>query len=149
MRPLRHGDTATVQAVFDALGPESRRLRFGQAKRDLTEDELDQLARADATHHVLVAWLAGRPVGIARLARDGVGSAAGEIACAVADSRQGRGIGTALMRALMADAAAAGLTHVRALISPGSSSLSVLAKAATIVARRFAAGQLEVVALTA
>jgi GNAT superfamily N-acetyltransferase len=149
VRALRNGDTATVASVFEALGPESRRLRFGHAKRELKPDELEQLARVDATHHVLVAWLAGRPVGIARLVRDAAGSASGEIAGEVVDSRQGRGIGTALIRLLMNDAAAAGITHVHAILSHGSPSLSVLTKAATIVSRRFAAGQLEVVALTA
>jgi GNAT superfamily N-acetyltransferase len=149
VRPLRNGDTATVAAVFDALGPHSRRLRFGLAKPRLLPGELELLARVDATHHVLAAWQDGTPVGIARLVRDGIGSPAGEIAGAVVDSRQGRGIGTALIRLLMADAAAAGITHVRATISPESTSLSVLKKATTIVSRRFAAGQLEVVALTA
>ena len=149
VRPLRNGDTATVQAVFAALGIESRRRRFGYSKDELKPDELRELARVDVTHHVLVAWLDGRPVGIARLVRDAPGSYAGEIAGAVVDGRQGRGIGTALLRLLLADAAAAGITHVRAQLPPGSTSLSVLTKATNIVSRRFTGGELEVVALTA
>ena len=149
MRPLRNGDADTVQSVFDALGPQSRRRRFGYSKHALKPDELAELARVDALHHVLVAWLGGRPVGIARLVRDAPGSASGEIAGAVADSRQGRGIGTALLRLLMTDAAVAGITHVRATIPPGSTSLSVLEQATRIVSRRFAGGELEILALTA
>jgi GNAT superfamily N-acetyltransferase len=149
IRPLRNGDETTVLAVFDALGAESRRLRFGYPKHDLKPDELDLLARVDSTHHVLVAWRDGKPLGIARLVRDGVGAPAGEIAVAVVDSRQGRGIGTALMRLLVQDAAAAGITHVRALVSLGSPSMSIISKVATVVGRQFAAGQLELLARTA
>ena len=32
IRPLRNGETAIVQAVFDRLGDRSRHLRFGGAK---------------------------------------------------------------------------------------------------------------------
>src|SRR4051812_41924698 len=107
IRPLQNGDTATVQAVFDQLGERSRLLRFGYAKHALDADELAQLARADRNHHVLIAVIGGEPVGIARLARDDSGLA--ELAAAVADQWQGLGVGTALMRALAADAAAAGI----------------------------------------
>ena len=31
VRPLRNGETAVVQTVFDRLGPRSRLLRFGGA----------------------------------------------------------------------------------------------------------------------
>src|SRR5947209_1024692 len=45
IRPLRNGDTATISAVFARLGDESRRRRFGGAKPELSETELEQLAR--------------------------------------------------------------------------------------------------------
>jgi ribosomal protein S18 acetylase RimI-like enzyme len=70
----------------------------------------------DATHHALVAYVEGdpRPVAIARLVRDG-GSA--EIAFAVADEYQQRGIGSALAGELVTDARAAGITEITALVS--------------------------------
>jgi len=37
VRPLRDGDTATVQAVFERLGNASRLARFNGLKRELGE----------------------------------------------------------------------------------------------------------------
>jgi ribosomal protein S18 acetylase RimI-like enzyme len=116
IRPLRDGDTATVEAVFARLGDASRRRRFGGAKRRLSAAELALLARVDRDHHVLVAYLDGerQPAAIARLVRQG---RAAEVAFEVADERQGRGIGTALARSLAADARAAGISEFRATVA--------------------------------
>src|SRR3954454_22494222 len=113
IRPLRNADAETVVAVFKRLGPESRRRRFGGAKTHLSRVELELLARVDAGHHVLVAYAAGdpQPAGLGRLVRDG---SAAEVAFEVADKHHGRGIGTALARALAADARAAGITERQA-----------------------------------
>jgi GNAT superfamily N-acetyltransferase len=107
IRPLRNGDTGTIQAVFDRLGPQSRLLRFGGAKNVLTAGDLELLSRVDGDHHVLVAWDGRDPVGVGRLVRHG---AHGEVAFAVADEWQGRGVGTVLADRLAADARAAGIT---------------------------------------
>jgi GNAT superfamily N-acetyltransferase len=114
VRPLRHGDTDTVRAVFEQLGPESRRTRFHGPKPCLTEVELQQLATIDCSHHALVAYLAGdpEPIAIARLAREG---STAEIAFAVADRHQHHGVGSALAGELVADARAAGITEITAL----------------------------------
>jgi hypothetical protein len=79
IRPLRDGDTATVQAVFDRLGDRSRLLRFGGAKTVLTGHDLEQLARVDGNHHVLVALFECEPIGIARLVRAGATSGRGDV----------------------------------------------------------------------
>ena len=116
VRPLRDGDVATVLAVFERLSDESRRNRFNGPKPRLSESDLRQLASVDGTRHALVAYLEGdpRPVAIARLFRDG---AAAEIAFAVADEHQQRGIGSALTAELIADARAAGITEITALVA--------------------------------
>ena len=115
IRPLRSGDTETVAALFERLGPESRRARFGAAKPRLSPAELAELARLDAMHHVLVATVDGDPgpAGIARLVRAG---RAAEVACAVADACQGRGIGRVLVGELAALARAAGIAELRATV---------------------------------
>lgn len=115
IRPLRNGDTAAVAALHARLGDESRRRRFGGAKPLLTECELAELARVDATHHVLVAYVTddARPAGLARLVRDG---ATAEVAFAVADEHQGRGIGRVLCTELQALARAAGIRELRAVV---------------------------------
>jgi GNAT superfamily N-acetyltransferase len=111
IRPLRNGETEVVQAVFNGLGPRSRQLRFGGAKNVLFPKELAELARVDGTHHVLVALAGRRPVGIARLVRDGDTA---EVAFAVIDEVQGSGVGTVLVDRLAEDARAAGITCFRA-----------------------------------
>jgi ribosomal protein S18 acetylase RimI-like enzyme len=115
IRPLRDGDTATVEALFARLGDGSRGRRFCGAKPRLSDRELTALARVDATHHVLVAYRDGDadPVGIARLVRTG---SVGEIAFEVADACQGRGIGSVLARELAADARAAGIVELVATV---------------------------------
>ena len=117
IRPLRTGDGETVQAVFDRLGPTSRLLRFGGAKNVLLPSDLELLSRVDANHHVLVAYVEGEPVGIARLVRDG---RVAEVAFAVADDWQQRGIGTVLLERLAEDARAAGIESFRADIAPSN-----------------------------
>ncbi len=117
LRPLRRGDREAIQAIFDRLGPVSRRLRFGGAKNVLLPTDLDLLTRVDANHHVLLAYVDGEPAGVARLVRDGL---VGEVAFAVADRWQHRGIGTLLVDRLAEDARAAGITSFRADIAPGN-----------------------------
>lgn len=115
IRSLRNGDAATVAALFGRLGPASRASRFCGAKPRLSDADLAVLARVDATHHVLVAYVGPdtEPAGMARLVRDG---ATGEIAFEVADELQGRGIGSLLARELAADARAAGITQLVATV---------------------------------
>ena len=109
VRTLRGGETGVVQAVFDRLGSRSRQLRFGGAKNVLLPGELEQLARVDGDHHVLVAYDGSEPIGIARLVRDGREA---EVAFAVADDWQGKGVGTLLVERLAADARAAGIVRL-------------------------------------
>lgn len=124
IRPLRNGDGETVQAVFDGLGPESRRRRFGGAKNVLLPADLDALARVDARHHVLVAWSGDRPVGLARLVRHGD---VAEIAFEVADDFQRRGVGSLLIERLAGDARAAGIRRFRGDVADGNAaSLALL-----------------------
>jgi ribosomal protein S18 acetylase RimI-like enzyme len=125
VRPLRGGDVATVLAVFEQLGEESRRARFNGPKPCLSPAELEQMALVDGSHYALVAYLEGdqRPVAIARLVRTDRRTA--EIAFAVADSQQHHGIGSALAAELVADARAAGISEITALA--GSDNRAALA----------------------
>lgn len=125
VRPLRDGDVETVLAVFARLGEGSRRTRFNGHKPRLSAAELEHLATVDADRHVLVAYLPGdpRPMAIARLVRDGTSA---EVAFEVADEHQRCGIGSALTAELLADARAAGITEITALVAsdnPGAVAL--------------------------
>ena len=132
VRPLRHGDHRTVLAVFERLGAESRRTRFNGPKPCLTDDELRQLAAVDGLHHALVAYVEGdpQPIAIARLVREG---SSAEIAFAVADEYQHRGIGSVLAAELVADARAAGITEITALASSDNrAAVALLKRIATV-----------------
>jgi GNAT superfamily N-acetyltransferase len=149
IRPLRDGDTGTVEALFDRLGQESRARRFNGAKPWLSAVELAQLARVDAGSHALVAYVDGDPcpAGLAQLVRDADRCTHAEIAFAVADSYQGHGVGSALVELLAADARAAGITHVTATMQ-GSNAVaySLLRKIARIVDVSYGAGEASIVA---
>ena len=116
VRPLRHGDVRTVLAVFERLGAQSRRARFNGPKPCLSAAELQELAAEDCRRHALVAYVEGdpQPVAIARLVRDGETA---EIAFAVADDYQHRGVGSTLAAELIADARASGIRVITALAS--------------------------------
>jgi GNAT superfamily N-acetyltransferase len=146
IRPLRNGDKETVSDVFDRLGDGSRRHRFGGSKPRLSELELAALARVDAEHHVLVAYVDGdrAPAGLARLVRQG---RTAEVAFEVADEYQGRRIGSALARVLAADARAAGIVELHATIGGGNRpAVSLLSRIAGRMRSRWQSGQCEVVA---
>jgi len=143
VRPLRNGETAVVQTVFDRLGARSRRLRFGGTKNVLTPAELQKLARVDGDHHVLVAWYDRDPVGIARLVRDGE---VADVAFAVVDSMQGNGVGSVLSQRLSEDARAAGIRLLRATMSTDNApSLKLMQRITDGLEVHYGAGQMEVV----
>ncbi len=144
IRPLRNGDVETVTAVFERLGETSRRMRFNGPKPRLSDLELEHLATVDETRHVLVGYLAGhaRPIAIARLVRDG---SSAEIAFEVADEHQKRGIGSALTAELVADARAAGITEVTALVaSENTAAVSLLRRVLGRLDVRFEGTELSV-----
>ena len=118
VRCLADGDTTTVAELFERLGPASRALRFHAAKPRLTPGELEALAKVDADHHVLVAYVDGDPLpaAMARVVRKADDRSAGEIAFEVADVYQRLGIGRQLLELLLGDARAAGLERLDAVV---------------------------------
>ena len=145
IRPLRPGDRATVAALFDRLGDRSRERRFCGAKPRLSERELALLAHVDGDHHVLVGFVDGdpEPAGIARIAREGDTA---EIAFAVADAHQGRGIGSTLVRELAADARAAGIRELVATVcGDNPPAISLLRRIAASLHVRWNGGAQELV----
>jgi GNAT superfamily N-acetyltransferase len=122
VRPLEHGDTATVLALFQRMSAASRVSRFHGAKPCLRDDELDLLSSVGPDRQILVAWVEGdpAPAASARLVRDTDDRCVAEIAFEVADCYQGRGIATALVGMLLEDARACGITRVKGLVQPSN-----------------------------
>ena len=142
--PLSDGDVRTVLGIFTAMSERSRRLRFNGPKPWLTRAELRQLSTVDDRRQALVAYLEDdrRPIGIARLVRSGDTA---EIAFAVVDEHQRRGVGTALVSALLADARAAGITEVTALVSVGNAAaLALLRRVLNALSVRYEGSDLAV-----
>jgi RimJ/RimL family protein N-acetyltransferase len=149
VRPLCRGDAESVRQVFEGLGPGSRRARFGVSKTRLSERELDALTDVDHdSHEALVAVEAesGRAVGIVRFVRDAEDGRTAEVAFAVVDAWQARGLGTRLAELLACRARTVGIERLRATILPDNlSSRSLLRRLGRTVGSRFDGGWLELV----
>ena len=146
IRPLRSGDTSVICGIFGRMGPQSRRLRFGAAKNGLARGELELLSAVDARRHVLVAYADGEPIGVARLARDEDDRTVAEVAFAVVDDWQGKGVGTALMEELSAVARAAGIQRFRAsILAENRASLALMRHVTTIEQTRYDGSEIEII----
>jgi len=106
--PLLPTDAETLRDMFRRLSPDSRRHRFLQALHQLDETMIRLLVDSvDGVHHIallLVALPPGgqeEPAGVARLVQIPGDPASAEISVTVVDAWQRRGVGTALVSALM------------------------------------------------
>jgi len=120
LRPLERGDTGSVLEVFAGLGDHSRALRFLTPKPRLTAGDLRQLTAVDHCHHValLAAAPPGRPIGIARFIRDRERPDSADVAVAVVDAWQDRGIGTMLAHGLVRRALEVGIRRFTMMMAP-------------------------------
>jgi RimJ/RimL family protein N-acetyltransferase len=120
LRPLEPADTEAVLAVFTGLGARSRELRFLTRKARLSSAEVRRLTAVDRRDHVAyLASTAGdhRPIGIARFVRAAQGSESAEVAVAVVDGWQRRGVGTMLLGALTRHAVEVGVRRFTMFVS--------------------------------
>jgi len=121
VRALQPGETQPLTQVFDGLGQRSRELRFLAPVNHLTAAALTHLASVDDHDHVaLVAesLADGRALGIARFVRDATDRASADVAVAVVDAWQGRGVGALLASALADRARAAGIHRFTLMVRP-------------------------------
>lgn len=116
IRPLEPPDAVRLAEAFERLSPESRRQRFLTAIKRLTREQLAYLSSPDLEDHLAlgieVRFDDGRPplgVGVARCVRESPGAESAEVAAAVADDWQGRGVGTLLLEHLRRWARAKGI----------------------------------------
>jgi acetyltransferase len=119
IRPLDPADRERLADAFSHLSEETRRRRFRGLASRLGPRDLDRLTQIDHHHHEALAALApgtGRIVGVARFIALPDDSRAAEVAIAVDDEWQGRGIGRQLMSELVDRARAEGLTRLLAYV---------------------------------
>ncbi len=109
VRPIRPADKEALRALHDALSEESKRFRYFSYHPVISEEELESSVTVDYVSRLaLVALLAGDLVAVARYERTTAAEA--EIAFAVRDDLQGRGLATLLLEHLAAAAMARGIT---------------------------------------
>jgi GNAT superfamily N-acetyltransferase len=119
IRPLVATDREEIANAFSRLSEQTRRRRFHGLASRLGERDLDRLTRID--HHSREALVAIAPdpdriVGVARYIRLPCDPRAAEVAVAVDDEWQDRGIGRRLMPELVTRARAEGITQMLAYV---------------------------------
>ncbi len=122
LRPTVPADADLLLRFFERLSPESRYLRFQGARR-IDEHMVEPFLQTDFDGTVsLVGELEGEAAVLATYIRLRDPRRA-EVAFAVADDLQGRGIGTRLLERLAAHAARAGIEEFVAQVLPQNSAM--------------------------
>jgi acetyl coenzyme A synthetase (ADP forming)-like protein len=116
LRPVRAEDRDRLIELYDRLSPDSRRFRFFAAISG-SEAEVSRLLQADRERDcVLVAEAGGRISGVAVYFREPQAPDRAEVAFAIADALQGRGVGTRMLEVLAAIARDHGVTTFDAFV---------------------------------
>lgn len=117
IRSITGDDKDLLRATFDRLGPDSRYRRFLHPVKRLSEHELAYLTEVDHHDHEALAAVdphSSELVAVARYIRL-ANSDTAEVAVAVVDDWQGRGVGTVLVHELVERARDAGIRRFTAL----------------------------------
>jgi GNAT superfamily N-acetyltransferase len=117
MRPVSSADRDSLAEAFTRLSEDTRRRRFGALADRLGERELDQFTEIDHhRHEALAAVGRGGIVGVARYVALPGDDVTAELAVAVDDQWQRRGIGGRLIRGLVRRAREEGVTRLLAYV---------------------------------
>jgi RimJ/RimL family protein N-acetyltransferase len=151
LRALVTGDRQLLRDMYAALSQASRYGRFLATLPWLPEPTLDYLlGTVDQINHVAVVLLApaGQPgeraVGIGRIARNPDDPATADIGIAVANDWQGRGVGSALARALVTHRPV-GVTRLVSLVAAGNAAtFAIQARLGTVTRTPAGSGVYEV-----
>ena len=109
LRPARPDDQGALLAFYEQLSPESRYFRFfGKPRVDaVVDDVMERIDHHDAC--TMVAEIGRQIVAVGQYFANSDDPACAEVAFAIADAHQGRGIGTKLLEHLRAAARTAGI----------------------------------------
>jgi GNAT superfamily N-acetyltransferase len=99
LRPISPADRAVLAQGFEEMSDDSRYKRFLSPLPRLSGTYLTYLTEVDHHDHEAIVALSpeGAPMGVARYVRTDPGSDAAEVAVAVVDRYQGRGLATVLL----------------------------------------------------
>lgn len=119
IRPIKPTDSDLIVRFFEKLGPESKYFRFFRLKENLDPEEVEYFTTVDYEDRMaLVALHDGEMIGIASYDRETGDNNDAEVAFAVADEHQGRGLGTKLLQLLTNHARGTGIDAFRAYVLP-------------------------------
>jgi GNAT superfamily N-acetyltransferase len=134
--PLLPTDARALREGFRRLSADSRRSRFLTALADLDDAMIRRLVDGvDGVHHIALVLTVfppdghEEPAGVARLVQDPADPATADMAVTVTDDWQGRGVGRALVSALMQRRPAAVRRLHTAVEAGNHASLALLAEA--------------------
>ena len=117
VRPIRQDDAEHIRSFFERMGPESRYYRFFRVKNTLEPKEIEHFTNVDYHDRMaLVALQDDEMIAVGRYDRLGSHPELAEVAFAVVDAHQGRGLGTMLLDLLTGYARARGVTGFRAYV---------------------------------
>jgi GNAT superfamily N-acetyltransferase len=119
IRPIEPGDKAALAAAVDQSSDAAVYRRFLNPHGRLTAGELRYLTEVDHRDHEALLAIdpgTGKSVGVARYVRDRERRSSAEIAVAVLERWQGRGVGKALLQRLADRARDEGITEFTALM---------------------------------
>jgi GNAT superfamily N-acetyltransferase len=130
LRPITGDDKGLLEEAFAHLGPDSRYRRFLAVHDRLTARELQYFTEVDHVHHdaiVAIDASSGHGIGVARYIATRDDPQAAEVAFTVVDEWQGRGVGSALLHALVDRARANGIRRfVATVLSENTPMLELL-----------------------
>lgn len=148
MRPIRPDDAARLVALYDHLSQDSRYHRFFSVMRRLPPDWARLLANVDHVRRfALVVEAPGDPETLIAVARYESTAEAGtaEVAFAVQDAWQNRGLGTILFRALLEAGGNRGITRFCAyVLGDNRRMLDLISRLGDVQRRSFDQGIIEV-----
>jgi GNAT superfamily N-acetyltransferase len=147
--PLQPADKSSLREGVKHLSPESAYRRFFVPTAHLTDGQLTYLTTLDHQRHEALGVsdpITGDGVAVARYIQTTEHPATAEIAIAVIDRWQGRGVGRALLTRLSAVAQARGISRFSGLIlADNRRMIKLMSSLGTVVSRRADSGTVELV----
>jgi GNAT superfamily N-acetyltransferase len=147
--PLQPADKSSLREGVEHLSPQSAYRRFFVPTAHLTDGQLTYLTTLDHQRHEALGVsdpVTGEGVAVARYIQTTDDPATAEIAIAVVDRWQDRGVGRALLDRLSAVAQARGISRFSGLIlADNRRMIKLMTSLGTVVSRRAESGTLELV----
>ncbi|MCF8061269.1 MAG: GNAT family N-acetyltransferase, partial [Deltaproteobacteria bacterium] len=134
IRPIKPEDAHLLEGLFQTLSRESVYYRFFSPLKQIPRKMLARFTQIDYDRDIALVALdrrepGGKMLGVARLMGDPDGRTA-ELAVTVGDPWHGKGIGAALMEALLEIAAARGMERLWGIVLPENTQMIALARKA-------------------